>query len=189
MSAFRSSRIAWSVAFASLALWAFSAPMSWGQVASGASRMFDIQADDTANDTTTVINITQDTTVTAVSSNADSAPCPPVPPAIAQLLPTLTPPVAPSAVNSNSNSAMFRLCGADPQAEQAIAQLIAGRAFNAKLFAGGDGCAELTITATSQSPTSGSSSTNLSVSLGSGRNLSIKIASESGVTRVSIGSS
>src|SRR5205823_7754490 len=56
MSLFKSSRIAWSVACASLALWAFSAPAGWSQVSSGAAHLF--QSDDTDTDTSSVINIT-----------------------------------------------------------------------------------------------------------------------------------
>ena len=33
--------LAWSVAIASLALWATSVPVTWGQVAAGAARLFE----------------------------------------------------------------------------------------------------------------------------------------------------
>ena len=49
----------------------------------------------------------------------------------------------------------------------------------------GDGCADLTIHPTSQLA-NGSSSSNLSVSLGAGRNLSIQIVSTQGATHATI---
>lgn len=195
MSPLKSTRLAWGVAFASLALWAFSAPVSWGQAAAGAHRLFDDdQSTDTAIDSTSVISIQQDTNVSSSSSgdssSADSTACPPVP-APAQVLPTTTTTTAPepavTTTSGNSNSGTFHICGPDPQAEQAISQLLAGRGFSARLSARNDGCADLTIIPTSPGATSGSASTNLNVSLGSGRNLSIKIVSEGGASHASIG--
>ncbi|MBV9170995.1 MAG: hypothetical protein JOZ81_13020 [Chloroflexi bacterium] len=161
MSLLKSTRLAWSVALASLALWTFSAPISWGQAASAAGHFFDDQS-------------TSDGDTTAYDPNA-AAPCTPASPA---------PSVAPAGPMT------FRVCGPDPQTEQAISQLIAGRGFSATLVSRADGCADLTITPSDQAAGStGSASSNLSMSLGSGRRLSIKITSESGATHVSIGSS
>jgi hypothetical protein len=189
MSALKSPRLAWSVALASLALWAFSAPLSWGQVADGAHRLFDDQSSNPGADTTSVISINQDSTATSGSSGdsgADATTCPQVPASIAQVLPTITTPPAPAVTTSGSDNGTFHICGPDSQAEQAISQLIAGRGFSASLSARNDGCADLTIKATSQGTTSGSASTNLSVGLGSGRNLSIKIVSQGGASHASI---
>jgi hypothetical protein len=178
------------VAVASLALWAFSAPASWGQAAAGAHRLFDDQSSNAGTDSTSVISIDQNTTVTSSSSgdtSADSTACPQVPPAVAQVLPTITTAPAPAITTSGSDSGSFHICGPDPQTEQAISQLIAGRGFSATLSARNDGCADLTIKAASQGATSGSASTNLNVSLGSGRNLSINIVSQGGASHASIG--
>ncbi|MBV9895885.1 MAG: hypothetical protein JO020_17105 [Chloroflexi bacterium] len=189
MSALKSTRLAWCVAIASLALWAFSAPISWGQVTAGAHRLFDDENTTTGADSTTVISINQSSTVTSSSSgdtSTDATACPPVPPAIVQVLPTITIPPAPAVTTTGSDSGSFHICGPDPQAEQAISQLIAGRGFSATLSARNDGCADLTIKATSQGTTSGSASTNLNVSLGSGQSLSIKIVSQGGASHTSI---
>ena len=188
MSPFKSTRIAWSVAVAALALWATSAPVSWGQAAADATHLFNQSMDDTQN-STTVINITQDSDINANTATDDStaqaAPLRTRPPAVAESIPTITvPPVAVAPTSADSRT--FHLCGADAQAEKDIAALIAGRSFNTTLSARGDGCADLLVKATSPA-TSGSSTSNLSVSLGSGRSLSIKITSQNGVTTVSIG--
>jgi hypothetical protein len=190
MSPFKSTRIAWSVAFASLALWATSAPVSWGQAAAGATHLFDQSTTDTtSNSNTTVINITQQSdtndTTTTDDGVAQTAPCPPVPPAIAQLVPT--PSAPPAAATGSADSGTFHLCGADPQAERDIEKLIAGRSFSSTLSARGDGCADFTVRATSPAG-AGSATSNLSVSLGSGKTLTIKISSQGGATSVSIGS-
>jgi hypothetical protein len=92
----------------------------------------------------------------------------------------------PSPSGPSAQEGTFHLCGADPQAEQAIEQLIAGRSFSTSLTARGDGCADLTVRVTGQNA-AGSATSNLSVSLGSGQTLSIQIVSERGATRVSIG--
>jgi hypothetical protein len=78
----------------------------------------------------------------------------------------------------------FHLCGADAGIARSIEQLIAGRGFSAMLSARGDGCADLTIKPTSPAGTGGRASSNLKISLDSGRNLSIQIVSEAGTTRV-----
>jgi hypothetical protein len=179
MSPFKSTRLAWSVAVAALALWATSAPISWGQAASGAARLFDLPTDDTTTTTTTLV--VDDEAV------AQATACIPVPPAIAQVVQTPVVPVVPAApAVTSADSGTFHLCGPDTQAAQDIERLIAGRGFSATLSARGDGCADLTIRATS-GVNSGSSTSNLSVSLGSGHNLSIKITSQGGATSVSIG--
>ena len=42
MALLNNSRLAWSVALASLALWATSVPMTWGQLSADANRMLDV---------------------------------------------------------------------------------------------------------------------------------------------------
>ena len=65
MSPLKSNRLAWSVAVASLALWASSAPVTWGQVATGATSLFAQTADDDSNTTTTTLDLqVGDTTIT-----------------------------------------------------------------------------------------------------------------------------
>ena len=177
-----SSRVAWSVAVAALALWATSAPVTFGQVgqvAAGAARLFE-QAQ---VETTTTVEIDTQVNQDAMAMPADAtvdpnAPCVPVPPAIPQPIPPVAAPT--------QNEGTFHICNADAATEQAIAQLIAGRSFSATLRAVGDGCADLSIRATSAVP-NGSSTTNLSVSLGSGRNLTIRIQSDQGTTHATIG--
>jgi hypothetical protein len=113
----------------------------------------------------------------------------------------LEPPAASAGSSGSSGSgsqapleATFRLCGtADPQAERAVEQLIAGRGFSARLTGGSDGCAELTVEASQASARSSTShqSVSMAVSSGSGspaRTITVRINSEYGVTRVSIGS-
>jgi hypothetical protein len=158
-------RIAWSVAIAALALWATSAPASWGQVATAAGRFFD---DGPAEQTTLDL----------------SAPCLPIPSAIQTMTPLFSPTPEPGA-----QTGTFRLCGGDQQATaRAIEQLIGGHGFSASLSSQGDGCAELNINVSSQ-PSGGTSASKMNVSLGSGTTLSIEIVSERGGTRVSIGQS
>jgi hypothetical protein len=182
MSPLKSNRLAWSVAVASLALWASSAQITWGQVAAGATTLFAQTADDGSNTTTTTVDMqVGDTTIATNDGVVQSAPCPTQPPAIAQLTPpTLVTPAAPV-----GQPGTFHICGADSKIESDIAQLIGGRGFSATLSSTGDGCADLTIRATSGA-TNGSSSSNVSVSLGGGRNLSIRIVSEQGATRANI---
>jgi hypothetical protein len=167
-----STRLAWSVAIASLALWATSVPMTWGQVAAGASRLVDETLTPTNDDQPAV---TDDSTSSAIA-------CPtvvPTPPAAAA--PAMTNPAA-----SGAGSATFHLCGPDPQAEQAIAQLIGGRGFSTSLSAHGDGCADLTVNVSPQ-PASGTASSHLAVSLGAQKTLKLDISSQGGATHVSIG--
>ena len=102
------------------------------------------------------------------------------------LPPACAPAPAPQ-VTPQPNVGTFHLCGADPQVARAIEQLLAGRSFSTSLSARGDGCADLTVRATGDAAASGSATTNLSVSLGSGRSLTIQIVSERGATRASIG--
>jgi len=158
-------RIAWSVAIAALALWATSAPSSWGQVATAAGRFFD---DAPADQTTLDL----------------SAPCLPIPSAIQTMTPLFSPTPEPGA-----QTGTFRLCGGDQQATaQAIEQLIGGHGFSASLSSHGDGCADLNIRVGSQ-PSGGTSTSKMNVSLGTGTTLSIEIVSERGATHVSIGQS
>jgi len=173
--------VAWSIAVAALALWATSVPVSWGQVGASAGRLFD------------------DATPTDQNVDTD-VPCLPVPAAIQTAIPQVAipqvviPPIAvstpdPNAASSGAQSGTFRLCGGDEQTTaHAIEQLIAGHGFSASLSAKGDGCADLTIRVSPQA-TSGSASSQLNVSLGSGKNLSIQIVSQAGATSVSIGQS
>lgn len=180
MHSLKSSQLAWSIAIASLALWATNAPVSWGALATGSARLLD--QSDSGN--TTTIDIQQGVITTVTDDvGAQSAQCPTIPPAIVQLIPpTPTPEAAPAAAAQQGS---FRICGSDPQTAHAVEQLIAGRGFSASLTAHGDGCADLTIRV-SPGAVSGSSSSNLSVSLASGRNLNIQISSEQGVTHASI---
>ena len=183
MNPFKSNRLAWSVAVASVALWATSAPVSFGQVASGTVRLFD--QTNTTDETSIVVD---DASTNDISAQSAACPTPPavapetLPTVIAQLLPTLVPVTPPAPAGQDGT---FHLCGADRNAEGAIAQLVAGRGFSATLTARGDGCADLTVRPFGEAG-SGSSSSNLSVSLGSGRTLSIQIVSERGATRASI---
>jgi len=176
MAPLKSTRLAWSVAIASLALWATSAPITWGQVAAGAARFFD----------DTPIEQTNDAAGTANDPNALNLPCPPIPAGVIAVSPSSpqTPPPPPGSAQDGT----FSLCpSGDQQATaSAIEQLIAGRGFSASLSSNGTGCAQLTIRVTSQS-TSGSASSQLNVGLGSGQTLSLRIVSERGVTHVSIG--
>jgi hypothetical protein len=152
----KSSLVAWSVALASLALWAAGAPMSLGQVAPG-------------DDTTAWL----------------SAPC--TAPSTEAVQPTVPTPFVVTPMGGVNDDGAFHLCGANPQVARSIEQLIGGRGFNATLSANGDGCADLAIHATSPASGSSRASSSLSVSLGSGANLSIQIVSEAGATHVSIG--
>jgi len=184
MSPLKSNRLAWSVAAAALALWAASVPSTWGQVVGGAARLFDQPTDETAATTTTTttsLQVTDTTTSIVTSDGAMIEPCVPIPPAIAEIVPT----VPPSLVQPGADEGTFNLCSADPGIAKAIEDLVAGRGFSSSLVARGNGCAELTIRATSP-VTSGSATSNLNVSIGSGRSLSIRIVSENGATRVTL---
>jgi hypothetical protein len=173
MALVNNSRLAWGIALASLALWATTAPMAWGQVLAGAHTLSD------------TLTPATDETGSADATSAQSVPCvAPLPTQVAvgpAFVPTLAP--APAA---SSDTGTFRLCGPDQPAAQAIEQLIAGRSFSASLSARGDGCADLTIHVTSQS-VGGTASSRLVVSLGSGQNLDLDITSGSGMTHVNIG--
>jgi hypothetical protein len=185
MAPLKNPRLAWSVALASLALWATSVPLTWGQITADATRLLDV-----TSTTTTSVDDSQ--------QPADAAtPCPPspaaaaIPAVIASLLPTPPPsapaPAAPAASSGTSSQGSFHLCGPDTSTAQAIEQLIAGRGFSASLSSSADGCADLMIRPTSQVG-NGSATSQLSVSLGSGQNLQIRITSQNGATHVSIGS-
>lgn len=85
-------------------------------------------------------------------------------------------------------TASFRICSpTEPQTERAIEQFIAGRAFMTVSLGRPDGCADLTIVVFPQSSVSGRQSTSLSFSSGSGPTIRVRIVSEQGRTRVSIG--
>jgi hypothetical protein len=189
MAPLNNPRLAWSVALASLALWATSVPLTWGQLSADATRMLDVPVTSTSSSTADDSQQPDDL----------GTPCPPAPAAaavpalIATLLPT--PPPAPAAAQVPSSSTgtgtsgqgSFHLCGADASAAQAIEQLIAGRSFSASLNTAADGCADLFVRATSPVG-SGSATSRLSVSLGNGQNLQIQITSQNGATHVSIAS-
>ena len=167
---------------AALSLWATSAPITWGQVAAGADYLFAQTADDGASTNTTTVDFqVGDTTISTNDGGVQTGPCPTQPPAIVPLTPPA--PITPAVATGQPGT--FHICGADPNIETSIQQLIGGRGFSATLASHGDGCADLTIRPTSE-VASGSSSSNLSVSLGSGRNLTIQIVSAQGATRANI---
>jgi hypothetical protein len=170
MAPHKSARLAWSVALACFALWATSASATWGQAVAGAGHLLEQGDDNTAV-------VSDDTTVL-------SPPCPPL--TIEPQQPVVAVP-EPAASGASSADGAFHLCGSDPQVSHAIEQLIGGRGFSATLSARGDGCADLSIHATSPSIANSSASSDLSVSLGSGQRLSIQIVSQAGATRVNIG--
>jgi hypothetical protein len=187
MAPLNNPRLAWSVALASLALWATSVPLSWGQLSSDATRMLDVPVTSTS--------IADDTQ----QPDDLGTPCPPppaaaaVPALIATLLPTPPPPPpavqvpAASTGTGAGSQGSFHLCGTDASAAHAIEQLIAGRSFSASLNTTADGCADLIVRATAPVG-NGSATSRLSVSLGNGQNLQIQITSQSGATHVSIAS-
>lgn len=123
------------------------------------------------------------------SSNAANGPCGPGP---ASIVPSggdgqgsVSIPTSPSGLQ-----ATFHLCGqSDPQTQRSIEQFVAGRAFSSRLVSRPDGCADLTIIVSlaSSSVVTGSQSTNLSISTGSGRQIAVHIISENGATHVAIG--
>ena len=167
MSPLKSNRLAWSVAVAALALWATSVPATWGNAAG----LFEQVPDET----TTSMEMTE--------------PCLPVPPAIAEIMPSIPPaeimPSAPPVESGSSDEGRFHLCGADPDVARAIEQLVSGRSFSTSLASRGDGCADLVIRVTSPM-TTGTATSNLNVSIGSGRSLSMRIVSERGATHVEL---
>jgi hypothetical protein len=183
MASLNNTRVAWSVAVASLALWATSVPTTWGQISAGATQL---------------LNQTDQQPGTSDSSALQAVPCPPgllLPQAVidafsaaAATSAPVTPEVGSSVppAEGNAQERTFHVCGQDATTEREMEQLIAGRGFSTSITSTGDGCADVTIRATSPAG-SGRASTNLNVSLGSGRNLSIQIVSEGGATHVSIG--
>jgi hypothetical protein len=132
----------------------------------------------------------------APSSPAPEAPAPapqaapPAPPA-APPAPQAAPPAAPSGAAPRQQSpppatATFQLCGGDdPETARAIERFLAGRGFSARLRGSG-GCAELTLTAIPGSASLGTQSSTLSVGTSQGR-VAVRIVSENGQTRVSLG--
>jgi len=182
MNPLKSNRLAWSVAVVALALWASTAPVTWGQVVGDATNRFAQGADDGASSITTTMDSQADeTAITTTDDSVPSAQCPTTPPAIAEVTPPTPVPLA----AAPGEPGTFHICGTDQTAAAEIEQLIGGRGFSATLASHGDGCADLTIRPTSLVG-SGSSSSNLSVSLGSGRTLSIQIVSAQGVTHANI---
>jgi hypothetical protein len=182
MRPLKSNRLAWSVAAAALALWATSVPTTWGNVASGAARLFDQGTEDTTTTTTTSINVTDMTVVAPANPDGQATEqCLPIPPAVTEIVPS----IPPATTMPSADEGSFRVCGADTNVARAIEQLIAGRGFSTSMVSRGDGCADLTIRVTSPS-TSGSASSNLNVSIGSGRSLSMRIVSEGGATHVEL---
>ena len=171
MQPLNSSRLAWSVAFAALALWATGARASFGQ--DHPLRLFSHSA--IASET----ELHEDPAETPVAAE-DEQVCLPVPGAE----PTVT--SQPVASASDGDSSTFRICDADPAVASAIEHLVAGRSFTARLVSRGDGCAELTVTPRGQIST-GSASSRLSVGLGGGRTITISIVSANGTTSASIG--
>lgn len=183
MAPLNSTRVAWSIAIASLALWATSAPMTWGQMVATADHLFQASSDDDPTPQAVSDETITTTTTVTNTSTTDAAACPtPAAPSPAGQAP------APPANSSGPQEATFHLCGADAATAHAIEQLIAGRPFSATLSAHGDGCADLTIRVTSSTPNSGMSTSNLSVSLGGGQRLSIQIVTDgsNGTTHVNL---
>ncbi|MGH2368431.1 MAG: hypothetical protein ACRDI2_09535 [Chloroflexota bacterium] len=104
---------------------------------------------------------------------------------------TPEPTAAPPATSQTAAQATFRLCGAaDEAAARAIEQLIAGRPFSATLAGLQDGCANLTIKVAPRPAgvtSTGRQSTSLTIGAGAQGPVSVRIASEDGATRASIG--
>ena len=192
-------RFSWLIAIVSLALWTL-APTSWQQAIQGHLNVMtshQVQlawSDDLGPGSDFWSRLFGNST----GSDAGGLlpPCGPAstPTSIAPVVPnavdTPVPTVTPS--NNSSGQATFHLCGSpDPQTQQAIAQLIAGRGFSATLVGRADGCADLTITVSpNSSARSGRQTSNLSVSSNSGgtrRTISVQITSENGTTQVTIG--
>ena len=185
MASLNNTRVAWSVAVASLALWATSVPTTWGQISAGATQL---------------LNQSDQQPASSDSSALQAVPCPPgllLPQAVidafsastaatAPVSPELNPGFSVPPADPNTQERTFHVCGPNATTEREMEQLIAGRGFSASVTSTGDGCADVTIRATSAAG-NGRASTNLNVSLGSGHNLSIQIVSEGGATHVSIG--
>src|SRR5690349_11613774 len=120
MHPFKSNRVAWSVALASLSLWAATAPVSWGAVPAEAARLLSQSTDETTQ--TTTVDVEQHVTITTDAADAQNTQCPTTPPTAAQPAPPAPTPVpaAPAAQGT------FHICGADQQTAHAIEQLVAG---------------------------------------------------------------
>jgi hypothetical protein len=173
MSPFRSTRLAWGIAFASLALWAVSAPATFGQLSSASSAA----AQETAADST------GDDQTTSIQPDQQGAPCPTPPSAVSESAPPAATPVPPDATQ-----ATFRLCGPDAGVERSIEQLVAGRPVTTTLTSRNDGCADLLVQITApEAVASGHSSTSVSVGVGAGQRLTVQIDSENGATHAHIG--
>jgi len=246
------SRLAWAIAFASVALWAATAPATLGglmrQSVGGENPAYEARGVPASGDRNAVSpselqsgqqapaqptfaptpTIAPTATIVPTPTIAPTptlapvptfVPAPPIAPTTTVVstptsgpaaTPTLTPTIVPTATPqpsetptpvtatalhpSSGDELTFVLCGEpDPQAERAIEQLIDGRSFKAKLSSRPDGCADLTIAITSQSPSGvGRQSISLTVSAGSttgtpNHAISVRIVNENGVTKATIG--
>src|SRR5262245_1838559 len=97
MHPLNSNRVAWSVAFAALALWATSAETTFGQAVAGATRFFD----QTQSEVIT-------TTTTTIDAQVGDEPAPLCPPVAAEPAPAIQAPVptlAPSALDTTASQA------------------------------------------------------------------------------------
>src|SRR5918911_3679071 len=139
MHLLNNSRLAWTIALSSLALWLGGAPISRGDARLAGVQQV-AQSEDASAAATMVDVQVGDASVVGSGDAQPSPQCPVLPPAIAQVVPPSTDPGPPPPARDGT----FHICGADPQAERTIEQLIAGRGFNATLSARGDGCADLT---------------------------------------------
>jgi hypothetical protein len=198
-------RLAWSIAFASIALWAATAPAGFGHLfQTGPSAGNPIDSQDQVEATSRHASVhTQQSTVTlwgSQDSPAQIPPCDPVEPTVeadeqANHAQATAPVPTPASNGGSGPEATFQLCGGShAQTARAIEQLIGGRSFRARLNSRSDGCAELTIAVSAQPAGSvgGRQSTNLTVSSGSvngapGRTISVQIVTENGATSVNIG--
>ncbi|MBV9356818.1 MAG: hypothetical protein JO023_14995 [Chloroflexi bacterium] len=177
MSPFPSTRLAWGIALASLALWAVSAPAAFGQLGSAWSATSDL-----TGDASTTADSTGDGT-TSIQPDPQGAPCPTQPSAVSESAPP-----AATSVPPDATQATFRLCGPDAGVERSIEQLVAGRPFTTSLTSRNDGCADLLVQVTApDAVVSGHSSTSVSVGVGAGQRLTVQIDSENGATHAHIG--
>ena len=203
-------RLAWAIALASVILWAATASATFGSLwqqetdpstapdlagqALGGAEPAEIptcQPQETPAEQSDPLQQQTDTASEPAPLPTADEPRPEASPTDLSNPGAGLPASQPTQQGSAGGEATFRLCGGpDPQAERAIEQLIDGRSFRARLVSRGDGCAELTITVLPQSSAGaliGRQSTQLTLSVGSGNVLSIRIATKNGVTKASIG--
>ena len=206
-------RVPWAIAIAALALWA-TAPGGWARAALQSASPSELSAQ--TDQTTVSERTTSSYEITSAAMNArggnadpgaagadgcdtpDQVPIPSAPlepSGMAAPLPSATAAAAPSgdqtAPGAPGAQVTFRLCGGTTaQAERAVEQFIAGRAFSATLTGQPGGCADLVISVGGALP--GRQNTSMTVGLagagaqGAGRNVRVQIASENGATRASI---